>query len=125
MLKQCSTITCILFLVSLISKMTVESSDLTHVHIVQKLVEKAVHWRDVAASGTESLNVYHHLVSSLTFMQAAREMMPDSKLERTTGIDISSFIRQLEQQISNVRQNIKPTSLKEEGRGGGRAVHRN
>jgi|EP00966_Prymnesium_polylepis_P122667 hypothetical protein len=120
MLKQCSTITCILFLVSLISKITVESSDLTHVHIVQKLVEKAVHWRDVAESGTDSLNVYHHLVSSLTFMQATREMMPDAKLETTTGIDISSFIRQLEQKISNVRQNIKPTSLKGEARGGRR-----
>ena len=109
MLNQCITTSCMLLLISLLCKMTAESSDVAEVHIAQKLVDKAIHWHKVASNGTEILNMYHHLVSSLTFMLSAREILSDTKLEQMTGIDGSLFIREVEQQISVLRQNIKTT----------------
>lgn len=108
MLRQCSTITTLLLIVAVISKISADSSDVANGTIVQKLVDKAFHWRNVASSGVEPINVYHHLVSSLAFMQAAREVMPDAKVELLTGVDVSAFVRRVEQHMTDVRQNIVP-----------------
>lgn len=106
MIRQCSAITCLLLIVSVGSKLASETSSLHSVSVVQGLIEKAIHWNNVASNGTELLSVYQHLVTSLTFVYSAREIMSDSKLERITGIEIHSFVRTLERRISDTRQNI-------------------
>ena len=81
MLKQCATVTCILLVVSLISKLCVESADLSHTQVLVRLVDKALHWNDVARSDTDPVSRHHHLIAALTFLQAAREIVPDSQMK--------------------------------------------
>lgn len=122
MLRQCSTITCLLLLVSIGSKLASETSSLHDVTVVQNLMEKAIHWSNVASNGTELLNVYQHLVTALTFVYSAREIMSDFKLEKMTGIEINSFVRTLEKRISDTRQNIMNNESKTTETGTGRKV---
>ena len=114
MLKQCSTLLFVLLLVSLVSRMAMEASDSSHANIARSLIDKAIHWRNVA-SNESALNSYHHLIASLTFLHSAREIMSDSKLEMNCGLDISSLIRDVEQQIARARQIILLSQKREGG----------
>ncbi len=105
MLRQCSAVTCLLLVLSIISKLTVDTGDLRHVNVVKQLIEKALYWYDVALNDTEPLNVYHHFVMCLATLHSTREVMSDPEVMRTTGVNISTFIRRVEKKIHTVRQN--------------------
>ncbi len=107
MLKQCSTISLVLLIVSVVAKLAMESTDTPTSVAARNLVEKAVHWKHVAKSDTSALNAHHHYVVSLTFLQAARELVTDTSLEHLSGIDIQNFTASVEHRLTTARQSLE------------------
>lgn len=105
MLRQCSAVSSILLILSLISKITVDTGDSKQVNIVKQLMDKALYSHDVALNDTDPLNVYHHLVMCLAYLHSTREVMSDSEVMRVTGLDVSTFIRRVGKKLHAVRQN--------------------
>lgn len=106
MWKLCFTATCILFLISVVARMATEASDNAHAQMVRRLLQKATHWDRVARNDARMCDRLHHHVMALTFVHAAREILSDSEIEQTCGVDVVQTARELEQKIIRSRQNL-------------------
>lgn len=107
---QCCAISAILLVVSLASKLIVETSDNALTTQGRKMIERALHWKSVASAETDDLLVYQHLTTSLAFVQAGRELMSDTDLERCTGIHVTGLASDLESRMMRQRQNARTSS---------------
>jgi hypothetical protein len=120
MLRQCSAISFLLLTASVVSRVAVETSERPTATAARKLVERALHWTSVAdadadadgGGGGDRLNVYHHLVTALAFLYAAREIATDRELERVTGVDVVSSVTTLERRVARLHQNCSMVDTK-------------
>ena len=106
MLTQCAAVTLTLVAVSLAARFIVESSESTLEGHARQLLDRALHWRDVADGERRALLHFQHLVTALTYLHAAREFVADRELERFASVDITKFSTGLERRLLAARQNL-------------------
>ena len=108
MLFNAVVVTLIAFVVSLVTRMIIDSSDVATTDHAIEFVNNAIHWKEVSVQDTDSsLRLQHSAIAS-TYMAAARSMCPDQELERAMGMKVKRLARELETRVMETRQNIKP-----------------
>lgn len=120
MLQHALTVTAVLVLVSLFSKLLADEHHAGGRTV--ELLQQALHMRDVATQDADPALRLQHAASAVAFLQAARTMARDADLERESGVDVPRLARSLEARVMEARQSVRPPSAyaSSAGEGGGR-----
>jgi len=102
LLLHCGIVTSILVVVSLLSRLLVDSSNASSKGAY--LLEKAMYWYDVAQADDDDTLRIEHCATAVAFMDAAREVATDNELETAAGIDLSKLSRRLERSLVVARE---------------------
>jgi hypothetical protein len=113
MLAHAMTTTAALVVLSLVSKVLLESHESTAAAL--ELLRQATHWRDVAAQEADVALQLQHAATAAALLTAARTVVRDVDLERASGTDVPRLARSLTRQLARARQSA---------RGGGGAPER-
>jgi len=100
--KCCIVVTVVVLIISLISRLLVDSSNVSTKGAY--LVDKAMYWDELAHAENDPLLRIEHCANALAFMNAAREVATDVELETAAGIDISKTLRRLERNVVAARE---------------------
>ena len=115
MLQQCLSVTATILVVSILSKILVETSETSLLSKGRRLVERAMEWKERGDEEGDVILKYQYYTTAFAFLQAGRECASDSELERATSIDMSSVWTRIQEGMTKARQNARLLPCK--GRG--------
>jgi hypothetical protein len=105
MLTHALTTTGALMVVSLVSKVLLESHESTAAAL--ELLRQASHWRDAAAQEADVALKVQHAATAAALLTAARTVVRDVDLERASGTDVPRLARSLTRELARARQSAR------------------
>tara|TARA_A100001015_G_C14558649_1_gene544395 strand:+ start:17 stop:397 length:381 start_codon:yes stop_codon:yes gene_type:complete len=95
-----------LFVLTIFSKLFNENSNNTNIQGATELVNQSIKLKKIASQDSLPFMKLQHLISSVTYIQAARHVCKDSDIEKQTGVDLRRLKRAIDDEIKKVIEEL-------------------
>jgi len=95
-----------LFILTIFSKLFNENSNNSNIQGAAELVNQSIKFKKISSQDSLPFMKLQHLISSVTYIQAARHVCKDSDIERQTGVDLRKLKRVIDDETRKVIEEL-------------------